>query len=1173
MVQQRQPLTDAPTRANQGRRYSSLPVGLRGNVKSYRAPELVAVMGDGPVTPMQQDQVMRNERAGADSLRGRAIQNAYAERFETSSGRYRAPDPDSTDDEAGEVTQQETAGLRSMEAHDRNTRNGVKSPAQNHPGNPRYRPSVNLSARSDDGYKVYIGPWKLGQTLGHGASAEVKFCRHRLTNQAAACKIVFKRSTGLVQAGSLAALDRIESSMPQSFKNQMRVPVAVEREVAILKLIQHPNIMKLYDIWENCQDIYLILELVDHGDLFSLITRHGRLTEEAAISLFRQIMSAMSYCHTFKICHRDLKPENILVTRDGQVKIADFGMAALHQTETHMLTTACGSPHYAAPELLRARDYMGNEVDIWSMGVILFAMLAGSLPFDHPEQSVLQEQVKRGQYAMPEFLSIEAKDLIRRILEINPERRITMREMWQHPLIMKYQGFDNLNPVTGQPPDVTLRFNPQPLQRDEIDGQIVRQLRSLWHMFTEEDIVQNLTRSSPNIQQAFYWLLQSYRERQLEDFKPEIVHSRSDYHHFTPTAWKRKISTCEFTSGRSVSRFTVISHVADTEAETVSSYDPYNVNKYSPGEYSSQGQEPSHTKVTIHRRPSGNGQRDKSFGSNGQRICRSGGTMSSMRSARGARMGPKTASMSSMHSNKGVMYARPVPVHKRPAVNFTHIRRKSSVASRSGSVIANSSSLRNHPQRHLHNARAAQSRDARRRPSAKMPHPVLQNSTTQDSALIDEEVRKFKSLFVRDLDTAFKSQLATEQSIAGSMGLGSPIDTNEPKTPQSFDSNEGTLVQDPTGEQSSWKERPLPPLPERLKLTSRNTPVKNERRVATAPAQLVRSNTNVEIFDADADYLGKNGSGSRGASGPQALGGSHNRGKNKEETALKVLEKTENTIRVVNSPKRPLTGAGFMDRVMKDRKRDSGASTGGYGRRASTPMPKLGYNDESATRRRPKWFQRLSSYSQSNETPKSGDGHYASHNDDNASDTSSISGAVHGRKKRFGFLFWKTGKDRKIDSTENDHISPIRRAPTPKPHDPVQENWISRMFRIKPATEYLCFSMSLEDTQKELAKLFREWKAFGMRDVAVDRARNIVFARVSSKNSRGLKEVALAAEIMDAFEHGSNQPLCIVRFTQERGAASTFQYVVGATKEWFSSCDKLVTDRQKARMMIKTLNA
>lgn len=233
---------------------------------------------------------------------------------------------------------------------------------------------------------------------------------------------------------------------------------------------------------------YLILEYVDHGDLFSYITRNGRLSEEGAMHFFRQIMSAISCCHSFNICHRDLKPENILLTSGSQVKIADFSMAALHQTSAHRLQTACGSPHYAAPELLSGKKYMGDKADIWSMGVILYAMLAACLPFDDPDLTVMMEGVKRGEYDMPEFLSLEAKDLLRRILQTNPDRRISMKEMWCHPLVQKYDYMDDFQPGNKQPTDVRNEYRHRQLKPDDIDTQLVRQLRSLWHMFSEKEL-------------------------------------------------------------------------------------------------------------------------------------------------------------------------------------------------------------------------------------------------------------------------------------------------------------------------------------------------------------------------------------------------------------------------------------------------------------------------------------------------------------------------------------------------------------------------------------------------------------------------------------------------------------------------------------------------------------
>lgn len=237
----------------------------------------------------------------------------------------------------------------------------------------------------------------------------------------------------------------------------------------------------------------MILEYIDQGDLFTYINSRGRLPEEVALYFFRQMISAITYCHSFNICHRDLKPENILISADLQIKIADFGMAALHQTDTHQLATACGSPHYAAPELLKNRQYRGDKADIWSMGVILYAMLAATLPFDDPDLRVMMNKTKKGQYVMPKHISLEAEDLIKRMLQVNPDRRISLKDIWRHPLVQKYSYLDNYGENNGQPPDIRKGFQYSPVPREEIDFQLLRQLRSMWHMFSEEDLAMKLS--------------------------------------------------------------------------------------------------------------------------------------------------------------------------------------------------------------------------------------------------------------------------------------------------------------------------------------------------------------------------------------------------------------------------------------------------------------------------------------------------------------------------------------------------------------------------------------------------------------------------------------------------------------------------------------------------------
>jgi serine/threonine-protein kinase HSL1 (negative regulator of Swe1 kinase) len=234
---------------------------------------------------------------------------------------------------------------------------------------------------------------------------------------------------------------------------------------------------------------YLVLEFVDNGELFDYISKNGCLHEEEALKYFRQLLSAVGYCHSFNICHRDLKPENVLLTSSLDVKVADFGMAALHQTPEHRLSTSCGSPHYAAPEVIKGVSYKGNLADIWSMGIILFASVAGYLPFDHEDIPTLLESIKRGRYKMASHFSAGVADLVHRMLQVNPRDRISVSQIWRHPLLRKYdylddygRGYDAVSPKLKTSERLLLR-------RSDIDRDILRHLRSMWHMFEEQQII------------------------------------------------------------------------------------------------------------------------------------------------------------------------------------------------------------------------------------------------------------------------------------------------------------------------------------------------------------------------------------------------------------------------------------------------------------------------------------------------------------------------------------------------------------------------------------------------------------------------------------------------------------------------------------------------------------
>ncbi len=250
---------------------------------------------------------------------------------------------------------------------------------------------------------------------------------------------------------------------------------------------------------------YLVLEYVEGGELFDHIISNQGLDEAEAIRIFRQLIAGLSYCHRFNICHRDLKPENILLDRNKNVKIADFGMAAL-QPANKWLKTSCGSPHYAAPEVIRGVQYHGDKADVWSCGVILYAMMTGHLPFDSPGDygddfdayyfDVINV-VLAGDYVFPKELSIEAQDLIWRMLQTNPEQRLPIEDMWKHRLLKKYQHLDSLDksgiPYIGPAPPLTVQHCGVTLKhRGDIDAELLRNLRNLWHDVSEEKLARKL---------------------------------------------------------------------------------------------------------------------------------------------------------------------------------------------------------------------------------------------------------------------------------------------------------------------------------------------------------------------------------------------------------------------------------------------------------------------------------------------------------------------------------------------------------------------------------------------------------------------------------------------------------------------------------------------------------
>uniref|UniRef100_A0A672SL42 BR serine/threonine kinase 2 n=1 Tax=Sinocyclocheilus grahami TaxID=75366 RepID=A0A672SL42_SINGR len=329
----------------------------------------------------------------------------------------------------------------------------------------------------------YVGPYRLEKTLGKGQTGLVKLGIHCVTCQKVAIKIVNR--------------EKLSES----------VLMKVEREIAILKLIEHPHVLKLHDVYENKKYLYLVLEHVSGGELFDYLVKKGRLTPKEARKFFRQIISALDFCHSHSICHRDLKPENLLLDEKNNIRIADFGMASL-QVGDSLLETSCGSPHYACPEVIRGEKYDGRKADVWSCGVILFALLVGALPFDDDNLRNLLEKVKLGVFHMPHFIPPDCQNLLRGMIEVDATKRLTLEQIQKHTWYIG--GKNEPEPEQPAPRKVAIRMLPS---TEDIDPDVLESMHSLGCFRDKNKLMKDLLSDDDNQEKMIYFLLLDRKER------------------------------------------------------------------------------------------------------------------------------------------------------------------------------------------------------------------------------------------------------------------------------------------------------------------------------------------------------------------------------------------------------------------------------------------------------------------------------------------------------------------------------------------------------------------------------------------------------------------------------------------------------------------------------------
>ncbi|DAZ95662.1 TPA: hypothetical protein N0F65_002459 [Lagenidium giganteum] len=336
-----------------------------------------------------------------------------------------------------------------------------------------------------------VGDYVLGETIGKGTFGKVKIGLHMITGEKVAIKILEKK-----RIVEVADVER------------------VAREIKILKRNRHINVIQLYEVIDSPERIFLIMEHADSGEMFEYIVAHHRIREPEAVVFFQQIVEGLDYLHANEVTHRDLKPENLLLqtsaaTSGYLVKIVDFGLSNTHDNG-RLLRTACGSPCYAAPEMIEGKMYKGPLADIWSLGVILFAMVCGYLPFEDSNTNQLYRKILNADYKMPPFLSHNVQDLIRRVLETSPEKRYTMDHIRQHP------WFNSVRPAVPK----VIYEREDAIMKD----MILNQLETLG--FNPADVMLAVQNRQYNNQTASYFLLYNKLLRVLKDHNIQLHRER-----------------------------------------------------------------------------------------------------------------------------------------------------------------------------------------------------------------------------------------------------------------------------------------------------------------------------------------------------------------------------------------------------------------------------------------------------------------------------------------------------------------------------------------------------------------------------------------------------------------------------------------------------------------------
>ncbi|XP_061364846.1 CBL-interacting serine/threonine-protein kinase 10-like [Gastrolobium bilobum] len=272
---------------------------------------------------------------------------------------------------------------------------------------------------------VLMQRYELGRLLGQGTFGRVYYARSKITNQSVAIKGIDKEK--VMRTGQVDL---------------------VKREISVMRLARHPNIIQLFEVMATKSKIYFVMEYAKGGELFNKVAK-GKLKQDVAHKYFKQLINAVDFCHSRGVYHRDIKPENILLDENGNLKVSDFGLSALAESKRQdgLLHTACGTPAYVAPEVIQRKGYDGAKADIWSCGIVLFVLLAGYLPFHDPNLIEMYRKISKAELKCPNWFPPEVCSLLGKILDPNPDTRISIVEIKEYGWFKKGPTARNKKPV------------------------------------------------------------------------------------------------------------------------------------------------------------------------------------------------------------------------------------------------------------------------------------------------------------------------------------------------------------------------------------------------------------------------------------------------------------------------------------------------------------------------------------------------------------------------------------------------------------------------------------------------------------------------------------------------------------------------------------------------------